>query len=401
MIVTVTGTPGAGKTLYTCRLIAKTLIEGRFVATNIVLVEDWPERVADGLALPVRMTKRKRRLMDAWQRRLAYVESFDDLARVRLSPDGWEGRLEGRGRAIFDEAGPVLDSRDTMVGGKDARAERKRRITFLQQHRKLGWDVYLISQDLAMIDSRAQAMSEYEVRLLNLRREKMNLLGIPFVKVPIGLGATVFSATWTRPQVVRAKPADREWFRLNKRIAGLYDTHQIVHRVERDGEAAELLWLPRPDASQDPDPDGAALLGRPAGSRNNEPIAVADDEPAGSGALDLVHDVAPELAHEQEAEGRSPWPLTVVGAAGGQTADEPAGSGGSPPPLHSLNASSQVPPVGTAAGRQARPKIPIPSGPNATIASAMQGPTKTEAPRANGTLPDDLRQPGRDVCEPG
>ena len=46
MIQLVSGPPGAGKTYYTCRKIAEAILAGKMVATNVVLVEDWAERIA-------------------------------------------------------------------------------------------------------------------------------------------------------------------------------------------------------------------------------------------------------------------------------------------------------------------------------------------------------------------
>jgi zona occludens toxin (predicted ATPase) len=258
VIVLVSGTPGAGKTYYTSRKIAQAIQDGKMVATNVTLREDWAERI--GLAHPLLrfMPRRRHRRVAEWQRRLAYVETVDDLARVRLRTHGFERRLEGRGVAVLDEAGEFLDAR----AWSDDREQRKRTNRFFQQHRKLGWDIYTIAQQPELVDKQVRELAEYEVRLRNLRRWR--LMGVPVSPV------NFFLALWSWHGVRSSRPMRKEAFRLSKKIAGIYDTHQIVHEVGTDRGTDGLVWLPR-------DPATDAATPPPPGTTDEDAKASGDD----------------------------------------------------------------------------------------------------------------------------
>jgi hypothetical protein len=225
-IFVVTGPPGAGKTYYTVRLIAQSVIAGKFVTTNVLLSEDWPERIARTTNLRFR-PKARRAKCELWRRRVMYVEDLDDLARIRLATKGHEKQLEGRGVAIFDEAGEALDSRDWNAD----KERRKRQNRFARQHRKLGWDTYFVCQEAEQLDNRVRGMAEFEVQLRNLK--KFRVCGVRLF--PFNL----FVCIW-RWHAGRSRDiARRQWFLLNRRIAGLYDTFQLVQDV-----SIEALQLP-------------------------------------------------------------------------------------------------------------------------------------------------------------
>jgi hypothetical protein len=274
VICVVTGPPGAGKTLYTVQKIAEAILAGKYVATNVLLADDWAERIADTTVL--RFQKRRRAAKCAeWRRRMVYVETLGELARVRLSTEGFErGKLEGRGVAVFDEAGEALDSRAWNEDKERRRADNR----FMRQHRKLGWDVYLVAQEEEQLDARVRGMAEYLIRLRNLKREP-RVLGVSLGAI---LPRPVILALWAWHGVKSARPARKEVFTLRKRIAGMYDTHQLVGGEGED--AADVLWLPlasdggagRPDAGGRPAPPasaGAATMPAPA-----PPVVVAGIE---------------------------------------------------------------------------------------------------------------------------
>src|SRR4051794_7025155 len=285
MIALVTGVPGSGKTYYTCRLIKESLLAGKFVATNIKLSDDWPRRTIKGQA--ANLSKRRRRTFDErWRRRLVQVDSVADLNRIRLGTAGWEKKLEGRGVAIFDEATEDLGARDW------SRDDRRAALRFFEQHRKLGWDVYVIAQDAERVDKQLRTLAEYEVTLRNLKRYK------PFLGIPIWPFGNLFLALWRWHGERGSRPFRKQLFTLNKTVAGMYDTHQIVHTVEGDG--AELLWLPLADA------DGAASgAPRPHSEGSVTPPAAPPGAP-GTGASDTPPTLPPDSETAgPEGSGRS------------------------------------------------------------------------------------------------
>lgn len=288
VITVVTGPPGSGKTYYTCRVIEQAAREGKFVATNVRLREGWALEMAKGNPFRRTRTGRARYAAQLLQR-VVYVQSMGELAQLRLATKGWEKKLEGRGVAVFDEAGEELDSRESMTGTKETKARRKADNTFLKQHRKLGWDVYLIAQQAEQLDTRARGIAEYEITLRNLRRYKvMTFLAGGFPIWPFG---NLFIAIWRWAAIPGRSSMKREWFTLSKRIAGLYDTHQIVYEVD-DGDHA-LLPGQAPSGWMLTVPDllAAAQGGRAAGPQGEaaDPAAQdahgADDQGAAVGRL--------------------------------------------------------------------------------------------------------------------
>ena len=239
------------------RLIAASVLAGKFVATNVRLVDDWPERIAKTTTL--RFMPRRRRLRCAqWRRRVIYVEDLDDLARVRLSTLGHEKDLEGRGIAVFDEAGEALDSRDWNTD----KERRKSQNRFAHQHRKLGWDVYFVCQEAEQIDTRVRGMAEFEIQLRNLK--KFRVCGVrlfPF---------NFFIAIWHWHAGRARDISKREFFKLNKGLARLYNTHQIVQDV-----SVQALELPAPVVPTSPmlTPDELLLLHEPPA-----PVASLDED---------------------------------------------------------------------------------------------------------------------------
>jgi hypothetical protein len=284
VIALVTGVPGSGKTYYTCRLIRESLLAGKFVATNIKLADDWADRALKGQLANV-SKRRRARFTDKWRRRLVQVESIGDLNRIRLGTEGWEKKLEGRGVAVFDEATEDLGARDWN------RDDRRAALRFFEQHRKLGWDVYVIAQDAERVDKQLRTLAEYEVTLRNLKRYK------PFMGVPIWPFGNLFLALWRWHGERGTRPFRKQLFTLNKTVAGMYDTHQIVHQVEGDG--TELLWLPLPAAE-------------PAASGGPRPTEEDTDTPAADPgeALELAATPSPVM----EKPGAEATGLSLLGA---------------------------------------------------------------------------------------
>lgn len=221
MIATVTGPPGAGKTFYAIRKMVEALEAGKVVASNVEMTDDWLSQVARRNPFTRAVPGRWRRRVDRWERSAFFTEELDDLFRIRL-----RGTEEGRGVMVLDEAHGWMNSRNW----KDD--DRMRIVRFFSQHRKLGWDVYLITQDAANVDRQVRSLSEYHVQLRNLKRLKW--MGIPLS--PFDL----FLAVWTWHSGGKAV-VKRECYGLNA-TRKLYNTHQVSHGLEDD--AAEPIWLP-------------------------------------------------------------------------------------------------------------------------------------------------------------
>lgn len=223
MISLVVGAPGAGKSYYAVRKVSEALQAGRVVATNVALEPAWPERVAGSNPVRYVMPGRRRRLADRYRNRLVVSDDLSELFSIRL-----RGAGEGRGVMVLDEAHNWMNSR----AWRDQ--DRMEIVRFFTQHRKLGWDVYLITQDELNIDRQVRSLFEYLIRLRNLRNVKLFGLRV----VPINLFLAVWE--WNSASSVVVK---RETYTLNKRTASLYDTMALSHGL--DDAPDDALWLPR------------------------------------------------------------------------------------------------------------------------------------------------------------
>lgn len=227
MIQAVTGTPGAGKSYYATRIIAAALDSGIPVATNVELRDDAPERIANGNPFRWLIPGRRRRVAEQIRRSLFVSDDLDELFAVQL-----RGRGENRGLMVIDEAGDELNTRAWNEDGREAR------ITWFRQHRKTGWKVVLIVQDLEMVDKHIRRVVEEHVILRNLRRFRP--LGLPVVPFNLFLAIRLWAGTGTGGRI----RLGTQCYRLSRRIAGLYNTHQLLHGMD---EQLRGVVLPRLD----------------------------------------------------------------------------------------------------------------------------------------------------------
>jgi zona occludens toxin len=237
VIYLVQGTPGSGKTYYACRRIDQAIAAGKVVVTNVQLAPDWAERIARGNPW-CRLNKRARaRRAARYRRQLLVIEDVDELLRVRV-----EGAGEGRWVAVLDEAAAFLNSRSWND------KHRGDLVRWFQRHRHYGADVYLIAQLAHTIDKQVRELFEESVRLKNLRNFK--LMGVRIFR----RSRFVAIHTWnTKDQHVLR----RESYGLSRRVARLYNTHQLASDLLAD--CPDALVLPRPadapvGASDDPQP---------------------------------------------------------------------------------------------------------------------------------------------------
>jgi zona occludens toxin (predicted ATPase) len=128
---------------------------------------------------------------------------------------------------VLDEAHNWMNARSWKEGG------RERVVKFATQHRKIGWNMYVITQDAEMIDKQVRNLFEYHVHLKNLRRFKV--LGIPIFPFNLFMAVT----QWAHAQ--RAI-VSRESYRLHRKVARLYDTMATSHGL--DDDPALLIMLP-------------------------------------------------------------------------------------------------------------------------------------------------------------
>lgn len=228
MIAVFEGVPGAGKSFTCVAEIVEALEQGKCVITNVELEPGWEKIAARSnfvrRCIPGAVAKAEARYLD----RVFVATSLEELMRVRIA-----GEKEGRCLAIFDEAHNWMNARTW------ANEDRAPVVRWFTQHRKLGFDVYLVTQRAENIDLQVRALCEYRVTLSNLKRQRMmGIRPIPF---------NIFRQHWRWEGGNEKAVAKIKFRRLNKKVARLYNTLALSHGLEADD--FEPIYLPHSSAS--------------------------------------------------------------------------------------------------------------------------------------------------------
>ena len=197
------GTPGSGKSLKTAYEIIDCIKSGKNVIANFPIDEGY-------------FKKKKPRYGQ-----FDYVPNKELTAKFLFQYYSLfhKANKEGQTVVIIDEASNLFSS-DYLAG-----LTRKRWKLFFEQHRKLGFDVILITQSLKSIDTDIKGCIEYESRFRCVKRFKM----AGFLLSAIFRELFVVHTYW---YPVKQK-VSTTFFRLSKRKANIYNTFEIFKDSER------------------------------------------------------------------------------------------------------------------------------------------------------------------------
>lgn len=266
MITLLTGAPGHGKSYTMIREIEQAVANGKPVATNVPLRDDWAMVMARRHTLFGRFRKEAvERRADEFSRMVIVSDDFSVLLRVRLS-----GEDEGRGLLALDESHRWLNARGwdnavkpdgTAMKRSEALAGRLKVINHLSGHRHYGFNVILATQSDKSLDSQARELYEFHSEVRNMRR-------LPWLGTIMRFNLFIRVTKWND----RAKSkAGIECYWLSKSLARLYNTHALQDKDWPD----DAILLPRVD---DVEPlDEPEFIGVPVGlGLEPEPAPVAD-----------------------------------------------------------------------------------------------------------------------------
>lgn len=220
MISLIQGTPGSGKSAVGTVDMLQFLLSGGVVACNYNLISGWHYKLA-AMHPRVRWLRADIHKVanDLWSRAFkigthdTVMELSGKLRDILKVPAGQRIK-EGTARLYIDEAQLLFNSRNWK--------DNWGFIEFLTQHRKLGWDVYIIAHAAEMIDKQIRDLIEFEYRLRNL--QKVKVLGLfPLSPYPLfmtivryaGLGAGSGNIAW------------RRLYPLRPNFASLYDSMEV------------------------------------------------------------------------------------------------------------------------------------------------------------------------------
>lgn len=185
-----TGTPGSGKSLHLADVMYWRLRSGRAVVGNVRL--KLPDKLAS---------------------HYVYLPN-DELTPRRLAEISRDlkPRREGDIMLVVDECQLLFNARTW------ADKSRAAWTGYMQQHRKLGYDVYLVSQSAEMVDKQMRSLVEYEVvhRKLNQVGWVGKLASVLFLGRPVVCAVTMWAPMRQR--------LSAEWMLGRKRYYDMYDT---------------------------------------------------------------------------------------------------------------------------------------------------------------------------------
>ena len=223
----VVGRLGTGKTKFCVYRALQALLAGRRVASNVDLQTHLlvPRSSTSYTRIPDKPT------------------AFDLEAMGHGNADSYDE--EKNGVLILDELGTWLNSRSFQDKGRAAVLD------WLIHARKHGWDVYLIVQDVNMIDRQVRdGLVQYECNCLRFDKLKIPVIG--FVAKRWLKGLHQVSALMVLPHGQKPVLAER-WRFYGEHLHAAYDTRQVFRSDYPHGAHSVLPpwdWAPAPSWSQ-------------------------------------------------------------------------------------------------------------------------------------------------------
>jgi hypothetical protein len=229
-VYAVQGKLGTGKSKFCVWMAKQAMFYGRRVAGNLdIKVEKLnPRKPGRYVRIPDKPT------------------AFDLDAIGHGNPDSYDESLNGV--LILDELGTWLNSRSFQD------KNRADLLDWLIHARKKGWDVYLIVQDVVMIDKQVrEALVEYSCNCIRMDKVKIPFIGWIIAQLGEGLGAAFESNRFRKwgylpffhlvvariGQGANSVIADR-WTYTGRDLHDAYDTRQIF-RSEYEHGAHSVL----------------------------------------------------------------------------------------------------------------------------------------------------------------
>lgn len=186
MIYFYTGTPGSGKSLHMASVIYDYLLKGVNVIANFQINEHYfdkvrhPEKLGKFIYVPNREW-----MENAYTTRQAYDPVKEVYFRGTVPKDRYtyfDGLYsfalqfhERKKNGLIKEHQTivVLDECQELLNNRTwARKDRVEWVSFLREHRKYGFDVYLISQDDNVIDKQVRNILQYKVEHRSVKNYK-------------------------------------------------------------------------------------------------------------------------------------------------------------------------------------------------------------------------------------
>lgn len=244
MIYFFTGKPGNGKSLHMAEIIYHAMKQGKNVIANFAINEGS----FDGCRAKKKGTLGQFLCMD---NRYWRDNAFLDRHRQPLNDGAHYSYLEGlygyalqfherngRGQIKEGQTLLVLDECQELFNARSwNRRDRLLWCAFFRQHRKFGYDVYLISQDDKVIDKQIRSIlqDEYEHRCVNHYKFFGKFLGL----LSGGKLFVCIRRTYMFGKKTKDAKQDAHFFRGRKKYYGFYDSYQVFGQAGHPEAPAE------------------------------------------------------------------------------------------------------------------------------------------------------------------
>lgn len=192
-----TGTPGSGKSFHAAKDIERRMKRGGTLICNFPVNTGF--------------VKKCRAQVEYWDNSELTAERL-----VAYALEHHKIGVEGQALVVIDECQIIFNCRD--FGRKDRNAW----VTFFSQHRKLGFNIVLITQSDRMLDKQIRSLVEDEVK-----HRKLNNYGFGGMFLSLfSLGRTWFIAIdyWYGGNKLKLGSSV---FPYRKRYSGLYDSYRL------------------------------------------------------------------------------------------------------------------------------------------------------------------------------
>lgn len=177
MVYFYTGTPGSGKSLHMAEVIYDSILAGKNVIANFEVNESYfdkcrhPEKLGKFIYVQNydwqynAYTNRTYVDPDTGRtvrghvpdRKYTYIDGLFNYAMMYHKRDRKGNIVEHQTILVLDECQHMFNNRDWR------RKDRMEWVYFFREHRKYGYDVYLISQDDECIDKQIRSVFQYKV----------------------------------------------------------------------------------------------------------------------------------------------------------------------------------------------------------------------------------------------
>lgn len=245
MIYFFTGKPRNGKSLHMAEIIYKSMKRGRNVIANFEI----NEHAFDRCLAKKKGTLGKFLFMD---NKYWLNNAYLDKRRHEPINDGTSySYLDGllnyalqfhkrnnRGQILEHQTLLVLDECQELFNTRSwNRKDRLLWCAFFRQHGKLGYDVYLISQDDMVIDKQIRSIlqDEYEHRCINNYKFFGKILGL----LAGGKLFVCIRRTYMLGKRTKESKQDTYFFRGRKKYYEFYDSYKLFQRAGNPGAPAE------------------------------------------------------------------------------------------------------------------------------------------------------------------